>query len=141
VSGKFNKKAAVITVVIFGIFFFIGLYFTVNDILFRSNSIVTDGTITNFIEEPNGGGVSYCPVFVYDDINGAEYEERSSLCSLPAEGKIGQKVKVIYSKKNYSVAKIDRWSDNLFNPIFAMIGLLGMVSAIVLIKKYGKSEI
>lgn len=92
---------------------FVLIYFAIKQyestIELINNGIKTSGKVIDLIEISDSDGSTYKPVFKFTDKTGAEITFKSSVSSSPASYKIGDSVKIIYSKDNDERKIVSFW--------------------------------
>lgn len=90
------------------ILFVIGGGFAINTALFLRQSVPATGTIVRLIENhAEKGGVTYAPVFTFQDASGKTHEVTSSSSSNPPIGGVGSEIPVLYEQHHPQNARID----------------------------------
>lgn len=73
------------------------------------SGIKTTATVIDLIEISGDDGYTYKPVFEYTDRNAAKVTFKSDISSSPAPYKIGEKLKILYSKDGNERKVVSFW--------------------------------
>jgi hypothetical protein len=97
---------------------------------FVDSATRAEGTIVKLIEaRDSDSGPMYRPVFTFRDSNEVEHEVQSSVGSNPPAFKVGDQVKVLYTKERPENATLDSFMSVWFFPL--VIGICGATHLVI----------
>lgn len=122
-------------ILLYGFFLFLGLtlaYFSFQQYQktqhLLKNGIRTIGTVKKLVLTQDDDGPMYSPVFEYTDRSNTHHEFESKVRSRPPAYEVGEKVKLVYSRKDSNNVKVVS-----FWGLYSASVILAMVAAPLLI--------
>jgi hypothetical protein len=112
------------------IWILLALSFGISTDIFIHRSVVASAQITDLIDHrDDDGGVTLCPQFVFDAVDGTRYTHTSGSCSSPAGFDIGQKVRIRYAISDPAKAYIDTFWQTW--AVCAAFGIAAVITGLI----------